>query len=121
LFTTRCSHPLCNTQHTTTHPNHQTTTTPGTPPQAGTRCVRRPARAVTREQHPHPHNTGAAAVFSGPNSVPNSIHNGRCVPPSHPTDPERAGGWNQDKENPTPCAPGLNPRTLASSQVPTTR
>jgi hypothetical protein len=28
LFTTRCSHPLCNTQHTTTPQPTQTTTTP---------------------------------------------------------------------------------------------
>src|SRR4051812_24273780 len=47
LTTTRCSHPLCNTQHTTTpltHQHHHTHPNPG-------ECVRCPARRRTREQH----------------------------------------------------------------------
>src|SRR5918997_6277028 len=54
LFTTRCSHPLCNTQHTTTHPNHQTTTTPTSPERdldaLDSRSGRRP------ENNTHPNN-----------------------------------------------------------------
>ena len=63
LTTTRCSHPLCNTQHTTTPqpPHHHHTE----PPHNRNPCVRQPRpEAAAREQHPQ---TG---VSSGPNSVP---------------------------------------------------
>ena len=76
LITTRCSHPLCNTQHTTTPQPTPTTTTP-TPSLRG--CVRRSGPGAAREQHQR------SGVLSGPNSVPNLhiIRIGRYVPPSH--------------------------------------
>src|SRR6195952_2112313 len=67
LFTTRCSHPLCNTQHTTTPQPETTTTTP--PQQQG---VRRSRPGAARK------NTNG--VSSGPNSVPN---------PQEPKDPRK--------------------------------
>jgi hypothetical protein len=99
LFTTRCSHPLCNTQHTTTHPDHQTTTTPTNPiteiPDAlDGRPERRPENNTHTQQ--------GAVVFSGPNSVPNFHHEPATpkrgtersnVPPSHthqPSTPHRS-------------------------------
>src|ERR1041384_2464292 len=42
LITTRCSHPLCNTQHTTTPQPTTTTTTPTHTLPCTSGCVRRP-------------------------------------------------------------------------------
>src|SRR3954451_16739355 len=72
LTTTRCSHPLCNTQHTTTPRTHD---------------HHHPHHASVRRPDPRwPENTPTKGVSSGPNSV--SSHTFRqhhCVPPSTPT------------------------------------
>ena len=91
LHTTRCSHPLCNTQHTTTpqphnhhhtHPNHTTQTN---------RCNHGNALdgpgQKQPEKTPTPHQQGPTDVSSGPNSVPNSEshHNDLVFHPATPT------------------------------------
>jgi hypothetical protein len=80
----KCSHPLCNTQHTTTpqptnhhhtHPHHTATNT--TRQQQGD-CVRRPRpEAAPRKPHTGKTTQGKphTGVLSGPNSVPS--------PPAH--------------------------------------
>ncbi len=83
LTTTRCSHPLCNTQHTTT-PQTTDTTTHHTPKR---NCVRRPEPGAA------PRTTPTTGVSSGPNSVPSPPPattdrnmfepSSRSVPPSH--------------------------------------
>ena len=93
--TTRCSHPLCNTQHTTTpqptHNHHHTH-------QRG--CVRQPRPgAATQENHP------PTGISSGPNSMPNSPFTPPSaqkipvrVPPSHTPNNSRA--WKLQEGNP---------------------
>src|SRR3712207_3057320 len=74
LTTTRCSHPLCNTQHTTT-PQPTDTTTPNN------QCVRR--RSQERpEKTPQP-----TVAFSGPNSVPSHAPNHHGPAVFHPATP----------------------------------
>ena len=97
LFTTRCSHPLCNTQHTTTHPSTTTTTTPTIPhhERGEHRCVRRPTRAATRETtHPH-RKTGQGRVSSQDPTACQAHHDSEislCSTQPHPTHPHNNRG-----------------------------
>jgi hypothetical protein len=93
LTTTRCSHPLCNTQHTTTpqpqcrHHNHT--------PQTGQRiALGRPGRERHREQHP-----------TGVSSGPNSVRTRRRLPPQT---------WQQ------PAMPGTSAVEVFHPATPTT-
>jgi hypothetical protein len=76
LHTTRCSHPLCNTQHTTTpQPHNHHHTQPHK--LAGAHALDGQARSGHQE-HTQP------GVLSGPNSVPSTFcKTGHRVPPSH--------------------------------------
>ena len=96
LFTTRCSHPLCNTQHTTTHPSTTTTTTPTTSPPTSEETIdaldgppeQRP------EKPPTPPETGrdACPLRTQQRAEPPTILKFRYVPPSHtPPTPTTAG------------------------------
>ena len=116
LHTTRCSHPLCNTQHTTTpqpHNHHHTH-----PTTSGGRVRQPRPEAATKNTPTTP------GVPSGPNSVPSTLmHNGSCVPPSHThhhnPNPEQhtpdrkpqqlAQAWNTSERR---------PKSLQSSQAP---
>ena len=99
LFTTRCSHPLCNTQHTTTP---QPTTTTTTPTHTRIRAHRDALDGPGQEQ-PEKTPTG---VFSGPNSVPNPPrtkprNNHESIVMFHPATPtNKQQAWNQGKGEP---------------------
>jgi len=62
LTTTRCSHPLCNTQHTTTPRNQEPTTPTPRPRQSNTQhhstehqgCVREPRPGADQKKQPQP-------------------------------------------------------------------
>src|SRR5690349_17894525 len=68
--TTRCSHPLCNTQHTTTPRSDTGTTTPTTN-----------ALGTPNQEQPCKKTPG---VFSGPNSVPNLVLKSSLMIVFHP-------------------------------------
>jgi len=97
LTTTRCSHPLCNTQHTTTP---QPTDHHHTHTMRHTHMTHRDALDSPGQTQPEktPHATGTnrqpTGVPSGPNSVPSPTTPTKrgpgqteklCVPPSQPT------------------------------------
>jgi hypothetical protein len=69
---TRCSHPLCNTQHTTTPQPTTTTTTPDPPTKRAPqrRALHKVTDALDGPGQKQPKNT-PTGVSSGPNSVPN--------------------------------------------------
>jgi hypothetical protein len=117
LTTTRCSHPLCNTQHTTT-PDPTTATTP-TPPHTGTPGrVRRPG-PKRHQEHTEP--TGRCLLRTQQRAEPSNVPNQHDrVPPSHtPTHPPPTGGRralitgmeSDERRTPTPGPPATRRRT----------
>jgi hypothetical protein len=115
LFTTRCSHPLCNTQHTTAPRPTPTATTPtreafddrtgsGTknPP---TGCL---LRTQQRAEPPRPEDRG-------------TIMNRRYVPPSHAPPPRRAGERDLEEQEYRPAAPGPQARMPTRAVTSPTR
>ena len=104
----RCSHPLCNTQHTTTPRTTTATTTP--PPTKD--CVRPARPGAAPRTHPHRCllRTQQHAKLPVTPQPPHIRTNSRSVPPSHTHTPpitttSRAPdqAWNQMKgEQPTP-------------------
>ena len=106
LFTTRCSHPLCNTQHTTTPQPTTTTTTPtqtpqgahhgdaldGHGPEAATRKnTHQPARCLLRTQQCAEPFTISGVMF-------------------HPaTPPQQAKGCGNNKKETHDNMPGFAP------------
>ena len=95
LFTTRCSHPLCNTQHTTTPQPLPTTTTPTT-------------QGIRRSGQGPEETTRFPGVPSGPNSVPNppNIHEPCSMfhPAPHPT--HRRDYLEEGEPKPQTARPG---------------
>src|SRR3954453_20458917 len=93
--TKRCSHPLCNTQHTTTprthHNHHHTHQTP--------KCPHRDALdGPGREQPPEKTTTNRQMSPQDPTACRTRFHQlWRYVPPSH-TPPTRKGCGNNKKE-----------------------
>jgi hypothetical protein len=97
----RCSHPLCNTQHTTTPQPPQPPPHPHTDRHRSahhTGCVRR-SRAGSGHQKKQP--TNRQDVFSGPNSVPNPFHQ-LPVFMFHPATPPQPCQECGSKERKTP-------------------
>ena len=97
--TKRCSHPLCNTQHTTTPQPHTTTTTPTPTHNQGDTLDGQARSSHTKKTPP------TAGVSSGPNSMPNPLltHKyakkpGLCSTQPHPQRAREYG--NYKKENP---------------------
>jgi hypothetical protein len=88
LFTTRCSHPLCNTQHTTTPQPETTTTTPTQHPQPKPRappgCVRRNKPGAARQDP-----ASRCLLRTQQRAEPFCEIFGHYVPPSHNTQPAR--------------------------------
>ena len=100
----RCSHPLCNTQHTTTprtpH-NHHHTHTRG--------CVRRSrAGSGTRKNNPP---TGKVSSQDPTVRRDSSTTSGIHVPPSHTHHNMHRKVWNLQEGNPRRHAAGLPPHT----------
>jgi hypothetical protein len=92
LTTTRCSHPLCNTQHTTTpQPSHRHHT--------NNRALGRPGRERYREQHPTRCLLRTQQCASPPPASTTDVaspsnawnFSSRSVPPSHTHSPSRTG------------------------------
>ena len=104
LFTTRCSHPLCNTQHTTTHPDHQTTTTPTHPPEEAPNALddrpeRRPENNTHTPQEGRLSSQDPTACRTPIMNPPPQQGRGRSnVPPSHTHQPATEAETGQQPE-----------------------
>jgi hypothetical protein len=109
----RCSHPLCNTQHTTTPQPPQPPPHPHTDRHRSahhTGCVRRPGPGTASPRKPHQQQ----ASSQDPTACRTRSQNLWChVPPSHTPHnmhKKRGCGINK-KENPRPHAASLPPPT----------
>ena len=106
----RCSHPLCNTQHTTTPQPPQPPPHPHTlePHRLSPRDALDGPRPEAAPRKPPP--TGKVSP-QDPTVCRTMFHDfWRCVPPSH-TPPTCAGCGNNKKENPQRHVAGLPPHT----------
>ena len=103
----RCSHPLCNTQHTTT-PRNPPQPPPHPPPQQGapTGCVRRSRPgAATRKNNPP---TGRCLLRTQQCAEPIQLL-ALCSTQPHPHNVPEV--WNLQEGNPRRHAAGLPPHT----------
>jgi hypothetical protein len=92
LFTTRCSHPLCNTQHTTTPQPTTTTTTP----------TRRALDGPGQEQPEKTPTVSPQDPTVCRTQEPKSPHNHEPIIMFHPATPQNTGHGIKEKENQPP-------------------